>query len=185
MRVHLRWLLLSLLVPAWFTVSGCTDAEAQTSAARSGLWSDPDTWANRKVPVAGDKVTIGGKDVAWQEHKAGNYYIDFLQSFGKEAGEYVVGYAVAYVNADADMKVTLALSTNDQGKAWLNGKQVFKFAETRVLDKDTDRVEVTLNKGQNVLMLKVINEVNNWQGCARFLKDGVPVKTLTISSTPQ
>ena len=27
-------------------------------------WSDPATWPNRKVPVAGDKVTIGkGKDV--------------------------------------------------------------------------------------------------------------------------
>jgi hypothetical protein len=136
-------------------------------------------------PKAGDKVAIGGRELAWQEHKAGNYYIDFLQSFGKEKGEYVIGYAVAYVNADADMKVTLALSTNDQGKAWLNGKQVFKFAETRVLDKDTDRIEVTLNKGQNVLMLKVINEVNNWQGCARFLKDGAPVKTLTVTSTPQ
>ena len=136
-------------------------------------------------PKAGDKVAIGGKELAWQDHKAGNYYIDFLQSFGKEAGEYVVGYAVAYVTAEADMKVTLALSTNDQGKAWLNGKQIFKFAETRVLDKDTDRVEVTLNKGQNVLMLKVINEVNNWQGCARFLKDGVPVKTLAITTTPQ
>jgi hypothetical protein len=136
-------------------------------------------------PKAGDKVTIGGKELAWQEHKAGNYYIDFLQSFGKEKGEYVIGYAVAYVNADADMKVTLALSTNDQGKAFLNGKQVFKFAETRVLDKDTDRIEVTLNKGQNVLMLKVINEVNNWQGCARFLKDGAPVKNLTIAMTPQ
>jgi hypothetical protein len=83
------------------------------------------------------------------------------------------------------MKVTLALSTNDQGKAWVNGKEVFKFAETRVLDKDTDRIEVPLVKGQNVLMLKVINEVNNWQACARFLKDGAPVKNLTISLTPQ
>jgi len=92
---------------------------------------------------------------------------------------------VAYVIADADMNVTLALSTNDQGKAWLNGKEVFKFAETRVLDKVTDRVNVSLVKGQNVLMLKVINEVNNWQGCARFLKDGVPVKNLSISLTPQ
>lgn len=136
-------------------------------------------------PKADDKVTIGGKELAWQAHKASNYYIDFLQSFGKEAGEYVVGYAVAYVNADADMKVTLALSTNDQGKAWVNGKEVFKFAETRVLDKDTDRIEVPLVKGQNVLMLKVINEVNNWQACARFLKDGAPVKNLTISLTPQ
>ena len=97
----------------------------------------------------------------------------------------MAGYAVAYVLADEDMKVTLALSTNDQGKAWLNGKEVFKFADTRVLDKDTDRVDVTLAKGQNVLVLKVINEVNNWQACARFLQGGAPVKNLRISLAPQ
>ena len=136
-------------------------------------------------PKAGDKVTVGGKDVSWTEHKTADYFIDFLQSFGKERGEYVAGYAVAYVIAEADTPVTLALSTNDQGKAWLNGKQVFKFADTRVLEKDTDRVDVVLTKGQNVLMLKVINEVNNWQGCARFLKDGAPVKNLKISLSPQ
>jgi hypothetical protein len=81
--------------------------------------------------------------------------------------------------------VTLALSTNDQGKAWMNGKQVFKFAETRVLEKDTDRIDVALVKGQNVLVLKVVNEVNNWQGCARFLKDGAPVTNLRIALAPQ
>jgi hypothetical protein len=136
-------------------------------------------------PKAGDKVSVGGREVSWTPHQTTDYFIDFLQSFGKERGEYVAGYAVAYVIADADMPVTLALSTNDQGKAWLNGKQVFKFSDTRTLDKDTDRIEVALTKGQNVLMLKVINEVNNWQGCARFLKDGAPVKNLKISLSPQ
>ena len=110
---------------------------------------------------------------------------DFLKSFGATRGEYVAGYAVAYVVADEEMKVTLALSTNDQGKAWLNGKPIFKFAETRTLEKDADRIEVTLAKGQNILVLKVINEVNNWQACARFLKDGAPVKNLKISAAPQ
>jgi uncharacterized Zn ribbon protein len=130
-------------------------------------------------------VTVGGKALAWTAHQTSDYFIDFLQAFGKERGEYVAGYAVAYVVADAETKATLALSTNDQGKAWLNGKQVFKFAETRTLEKDTDRVEVTLAKGQNVLVMKVINEVNNWQGCARFLKDGVPVKNIKIAVAPQ
>ena len=90
-------------------------------------------------PKAGDKVTVGGKQLTWTAHQTSDYFIDFLQSFGKERGEYVAGYAVAYVIADEDMKVTLALSTNDQGKAWLNGKPVFKFAETRTLEKDTDK----------------------------------------------
>ena len=134
------------------------------------------------APKAGDKVMIGGRELSWTTHQTSDYFIDFLQSFGKERGEYVAGYAVAYVVADEDMKVTLALSTNDQGKAWLNGKPIFKFADTRTLEKDADRVEVTLAKGQNVLILKIINEVNNWQACARFMKDGVPVKNLRVST---
>jgi len=136
-------------------------------------------------PKAEDKASVGGKELAWKVHQTTDYFIDFLQSFGKERGEYVAAYALAYVIADEDMKVSLLLSTNDQGKAWLNGREIFRFAETRVLDKDTDRVEVTLTKGQNVLLLKVINEVNNWQACARFLKDGVPVKTLKVALAPQ
>jgi len=136
-------------------------------------------------PKAGDKVMAGGQELSWAAHQTSDYFIDFLQSFGKARGEYVAGYAAAYIIADEEMNVTLALSTNDQGKAWLNGKPVFKFADTRTLDKDTDRVEVSLVKGQNVLVLKVINEVNNWQGCARFLKDGVAVKNIKVALAPQ
>ena len=112
-------------------------------------------------------------------------FIDFLQAFGKERGEYVAGYAVAYIVADEEMKVTLSVSSNDQGKAWVNGKEVFRFAETRTLEKDTERADVLLLKGQNVLVFKVINEVNNWQACARFVKNGAPVKNIKISLPPQ
>jgi hypothetical protein len=136
-------------------------------------------------PKAGEAVTVGGKMMTWKAHQAPDFFIDFLQAFGKERGEYVAGYAVAYVIADDEMKVTLALSSNDQGKAWLNGKEVFRFAETRTLEKDTETPDVTLVKGRNVLVLKVINEINNWQGCARFTKDGFAVKGLKIALTPQ
>ena len=137
------------------------------------------------TPKAGDTVTVGLDMMTWVPHQTTDYYIDFLQAFGKARGEYVAAYAVAYVIADADTKATLALSSNDQGKAWLNGKQVFKFSETRTLEKDTDKVEVALVKGQNVLVLKVVNEVNNWQGCARFLKDGAPLTGIKIQLAPQ
>jgi uncharacterized Zn ribbon protein len=68
---------------------------------------------------------------------------------------------------------------------WLNGKQVIKFTETRTLEKDTDSADVTLAKGQNVLVFKVINEKNNWQGAARFLKGGAGVKNIKIAVTPE
>jgi hypothetical protein len=136
-------------------------------------------------PKAGDKEKASGVELTWTPHQASDYFVDFLQAFGKDRGEYVAGYAVAYIVAPEDMKVTLAVSSNDQGKAWLNGNEVFKFIDTRVLDKDTDKAEVTLTKGQNVLVLKVVNEVNNWQGCARFLQGTTPVKNLQVSTTPQ
>jgi hypothetical protein len=136
-------------------------------------------------PKADDKVTVGGRELTWKAHQTSDFFIDFLQAFGKERGEYVAAYAVAYIIADDEMKVTLSVSSNDQGKAWVNGKQVFRFAETRTLEKDTDSGEVTLAKGRNVLVFKVINEVNNWQGCARFKKDGAGVKNIKISLTPQ
>jgi hypothetical protein len=135
-------------------------------------------------PKAGDEVAVGGAKLAWKAHQAPEYFIDFLVSFGKSRGEYVAGYAAAYVIADEDMGVSLALSTNDQGKAWLNGKEVFTFAETRTLEKDADKIPVSLYKGKNLLVLKVINEVNNWQACARFLNGAVPLRNLRVSLTP-
>jgi len=136
-------------------------------------------------PKAGDKIKVDGKELTWTSHKTADFFIDFLASFGKERGEDVAGYAVAYVLADADMKVKLSVGSNDECKAYVNGKQVLKFAETRTLEKDSDTGETTLIKGQNVLVFKVLNEKNNWQGCARFMKDGSPVKNLKISLAPQ
>ena len=136
-------------------------------------------------PKADEKVKVEGKDLAWKAHKTADFFIDFLESFGKERGEDVCAYAVAYVLADEEMKVKLSLGSNDECKAWVNGKQIVKFVETRTLEKDSDSGEVTLQKGQNVLVFKVINEKNNWQGCARFVKDGAGVKNIKISLTPQ
>src|SRR6195256_5145197 len=66
MRKQYRFLLLSL-VPAFLfgSVSAVVQAQnAGTPAVKQSRWSDSATWPGRKVPVAGDKVTIEkGKDV--------------------------------------------------------------------------------------------------------------------------
>jgi hypothetical protein len=136
-------------------------------------------------PKPDQKVNVDGKILSWQAHQTPDYFIDFRQAFGAERGEDAAGYAVAYVIADEAMNVKLSVGSNDQCKAWVNGKEILKFAETRTLDKDTDSGDVALVKGQNVLVFKVINEKNSWQGAARFIKDGAGVKTLKISLTPE
>jgi len=67
MRKQYRLVFLLSLVPAFLfgSVSAVVQAQnAGTPSVKQSRWSDPATWPGRKVPVAGDKVTIEkGKDV--------------------------------------------------------------------------------------------------------------------------
>ena len=68
MRRRNRSFLFALLVPAVFLVSAfgvvVAAQEQGSQAVKQELWSDPATWPDRKVPRAGDAVTIEkGKDV--------------------------------------------------------------------------------------------------------------------------
>src|SRR6516162_3926906 len=67
MRKKNRSFLLMSLISVSLLVSVFTIVQAQSpaaTAAKATKWSDPGTWPNRKVPVAGDKVTIdAGKEV--------------------------------------------------------------------------------------------------------------------------
>lgn len=137
-------------------------------------------------PKAGDKATANKKDLAWKKIKAKDYYFDYAEILG-QVTEQSIGYAVAYAVADAELTgLTLQMGSNDQAKVYLNGKELVKFAETRTIDKDQNQAEnVTLNKGVNTLVFKVINEMNNWQGCIRFTdKAKAPVKSVKVRLEP-
>ena len=99
-------------------------------------------------PKAGEKVNVERQELTWKPHKTPDFFIDFLEAFGAERGEDAAAYAVAYVIADEEMKVRLSVGSNDQCKAWVNGKQVLKFTETRTLEKDTESGDVTLPRAR-------------------------------------
>jgi hypothetical protein len=137
-------------------------------------------------PKAGDAITIAGKAIKWRAIKAKDYFFDVNEILGG-AHENVTAYAVAYVVAPKEITgAQLLMGSNDQGKVWLNGKEVVKFAETRTLDPDTDKAaNLTLKAGVNVVVFKVINENNNWQGCLRFTDAaGQPLAGLTLKLAP-
>lgn len=137
-------------------------------------------------PKEGDKAKVGGKDLAWKKYTADDAEIDFNKLLNAAGTDNACVYAVAYLDSADEMKdVTLLMGSNDEGKVYLNGKEVVKFAESRSLEKDSDKATVTLNKGTNVVVFKVINESNNWQGSLRFTtKDGKPVKDLKVKAAP-
>ena len=142
--------------------------------------------ANLK-PKAGDKIDVGGKDLAWKECPAKDQILDFNGVLGKKT-ENSVGYAVAYIVADADFAdVTLKLGSDDQIKVYLNGKPIHSNDEGRPFEKDEDSVPgLSLRKGRNVLVVKVVNEEEDWAMSACFIdKDGKPVTGLKATTKPE
>ncbi len=146
-------------------------------------------FAEEAQPAAleGGVQKVAGKELTWEKTATKDFYIDFKELHPSQS-EHVVAWAVAYLVASEEKTgLTLKMNSNDQGKVYLNGKELVKFTDTRSLEKDADdaATNVTLKKGVNVLVLKVVNEENNWQGSVRILNQaGKAVTDLKVATRP-
>jgi len=136
-------------------------------------------------PRAGDTVKINGKELTWANITASTKYFDFNEIL-KTVNDHAAGFMVTYIECAREMSdITMALGSNDQARLYLNGKDIYAFQDARPLELDADKGKVRLNKGVNVVVFKVINEQNSWQGSMRFLdKTGAPVIDLKIKLSP-
>ena len=136
-------------------------------------------------PKAGDKVKFRGKELTWQNITATTNYFDF-NAILKTVNDRAAGYMVTYIECETEKPdVIMAVGSNDEGRIYFNGVDIYAFSEPRTLMLDADKGKVTLKKGVNVVVFKVINEQNSWQGAMRLLdKTGVPLKDLKIKLSP-
>src|SRR5689334_11484782 len=164
-------------IQRWLVLAPIPLADGQSGA--DGLEKQQLKDEAKLKPKAGDKVKAGDKELTWKEHTCKEHLLDFNDLLGNTT-EDSVAYAVSYVTAAKEMKgVKMKTGSDDQCKVWLNGKEVFKFTDARAADKDQDTTEVTLQKGINVLVVKVINEKMDWSFCVRFTdKDDKPLTKL-------
>jgi len=135
-----------------------------------------------------EKVKAGGRELAWRKHEAPEYFIDFKALVAGDRSDDAVAYAVCtLISKDERRNLKLQMGSNDQAKVYLNGKPVVCVEKSRTLEKGKDAAEgLTLRKGENHVVFKVINERNNWQGCLRFVDaKGEPVRDLEVAlATP-
>jgi hypothetical protein len=136
-------------------------------------------------PKSGDTVKVNGKELTWRHIVASTNYFDF-NAILKTVNDHAVGYMVTYIECDREMTgVIMAVGSNDEARIYLNGRDIYAFTEPRPLELDADKGKVTLKKGVNVIVFKVLNEQNSWQGAMRFLdKSGAPLTNLKIKLSP-
>ena len=57
----------------------------------------------------------------------------------------------------------MLVGSDDQSKAYLNRKEVYRHSFARFFSAEQDRVpDIALNAGVNVLVFKVVNEDGPW-----------------------
>ena len=136
-------------------------------------------------PNAGDTVKVGAKELTWQNIIASTNYFDF-NAILRSVNDRAAGYMVTYIESDTERPdVIMAVASNDEGRIYFNGVDIYLFSEPRPLMLDADKGKVTLKKGINVIVFKVINEQNAWQGAMRLLdKTGAPLKDIQIKLSP-
>ncbi|HEX4949873.1 MAG TPA: DUF4838 domain-containing protein, partial [Blastocatellia bacterium] len=121
---------------------------------------------NPRIRV-GQVETFAGGSAKWIQHTASDSVINLDKAVSETA--FVLAYAYREFDWPRDETVVLALGSNDGGRAWLNGEQVWDRPEARGLKVDDDLILVRLRKGRNTLLLKIEERGNKWVFCARLL----------------
>jgi WD40 repeat protein/serine/threonine protein kinase len=136
-------------------------------------------------PRPGEQVNVGGQPQRWQEHWSPRAVVDFNAVRGGVAGR-CVAYAVCYIESDkARDGLWLQVGSDDQSKVYLNGREIYEARLPHSLVTLDTVGPLGLERGNNVLLLKVANETGQWEGCARLIDDaGRPVEGLRVKLNP-
>ena len=125
------------------------------------------------------------RDVKWRALPAGTDpkqpgLLDLLKFLG---GEQRVAYVRTRVHSDQAQDARLELGSDDGVKVWLNGQVVHANNTARPVTVGSDKVRVTLKEGWNTLLLKITQNNQGWEFCARFAKpDGARLAGLRFDA---
>jgi hypothetical protein len=126
------------------------------------------------VPQNGDKVTVGGQELAWHALDSTNFNVKLFRfAYGLNKPTYgVIFWAVTVVDSPREMKnVRLAVGSNSASMWWLNDQDVVDmFDDRRMVMDDVVSKRLTLNKGRNLLRGAIIID-----------EDGKAIRDLSVS----
>jgi hypothetical protein len=116
---------------------------------------------------AGDMVKHPQGTAKWILFNSTDSVIDLDKEVSTKSP--VLAYAYTEIQSDEDKIWLMGLGTNDGGKLWLNGVEVWDYPEPRGLVPDDDMIPVALKKGKNTILLKIEDRGNRWGFCLRLL----------------
>lgn len=123
-------------------------------------------------PIAGDTAKRpDGSTATWTRYTSDGDIINFARIFSGQQITNSVAYAFTTIQRDEAGKMVLAIGSDDSVKVYLNGKIVHENCVGRAVQKDQDIVPVTMEKGDNHVLIKVDNGAGDWGFSLRLLNE--------------
>ena len=137
------------------------------------------------TPANGKEVKkADGTAVKWQQYKSTYTEISFfaVDSLGLDYNqEDVLTYSACWLKADADKNVEIRIGSDDGYKLWLNNKLVGSEHVYRGAEMDQEIYPVKLNKGMNLILLKVDQDWGEYEFMLRVVdSDGKKVPGIKV-----
>ena len=138
------------------------------------------------VPRDGDKVRVGDAELTWHALDATGYNVNlyhFATALKKPAFN-AIYWAVTIVNCpQVTRDVRLSVGSNSASIWWVNGQEVIDlYGDRHMLVDDGVSGRLTLQKGQNIVRVAVVNSPGLSNMCARFLDaNDKPLRGFTLS----
>ena len=120
------------------------------------------------------------EQVSWK--KFTDAALDGYIHLGEQNVDWHVSYAFATLTSPDEREAQIRFDSDDQGKVWLNGEQIFTHTKTFAAEIDKFTIPVTLKPGKNNILVKVCNEQGGWGFYLRITDtEGKPFDDLIIN----
>ena len=103
--------------------------------------------------------SFNGK-VSWQ--KCTDDTLNGYIHLGEKNVDWRVAYAMSTVTSPDEREVQFRFDSDDQGKVWLNGVEVYAHTKSHSAKIDRYIIPVTLKQGKNSILVKVCEEKEGW-----------------------
>jgi len=130
-------------------------------------------------PIGIGKIEyLNDSNFTWTKYESPDSIINLDEAVSKKS--YVAAYAYTEVNAEEEGTYLFALGTNDGGRLWVNGIEIWDFPGARGLVPDDDLIPIFIKKGTNKILLKVEERGNNWGFTARIIPFNIDSFTKSV-----
>ncbi|HOF40851.1 MAG TPA: HEAT repeat domain-containing protein [Candidatus Hydrogenedentes bacterium] len=123
-----------------------------------------------------EPVVFEGKTYAWLPVETDSVPAVIGLRARLDPAEFVAAYACAELTSPEVRDVIFQIGSDDGCELWINGERLHGTAGGRTMVVDQDKVDATLAEGVNRVLIKALQNRNDWQFCVRVTsRDGRPL----------